>query len=217
MLKILKNILFKNSPCRALQMIESQHHTLSGECLEIGNIEFNKKSFFHNLILLKNCKLYFADMTSLKKKDYFIINLEKKNRLKKKFDTIIVFNVFEHVYDLNNAIKEIKKILKIDGRIIISTPFIYRYHGAPEDFCRDTLDIYRNLSTFHNLKLIYKKNLGTGPFFASYSVLHNILNKAYPSNIFFLLICLLFDKFLSIFFKNLNSIYSICNFVILKK
>ena len=45
MFKILKNLLAKNSPCRALQKIESEKFLISGKCLEIGNNEFNKKVF----------------------------------------------------------------------------------------------------------------------------------------------------------------------------
>ena len=77
MFKILKNLLAKNSPCRALQKIESEKFLISGKCLEIGNNEFNKKSFFNDFSL-KNAKLSFCDLKKIKKKDYFIFDLEKK-------------------------------------------------------------------------------------------------------------------------------------------
>ena len=130
---------------------------LNGNCLEIGNTEYNHKSFFKDFKIHKNHNLYFGDIFKLKKKNYFRLNLEKKNILRKKFDTIIIFNVLEHVYDINNALKEIKKILKPKGKIIISTPFIYRYHKAPKDYNRYTLDFYEVLAKSHNLKIYYKK------------------------------------------------------------
>ena len=45
MLKIVKNLFIRNSPCRALQKIESQKFTISGDCLEIGSLNLNKKVF----------------------------------------------------------------------------------------------------------------------------------------------------------------------------
>ena len=216
MIKIIKKILLRNSPCRSLQKIESEKFKLKVTCLEIGNTDYNKKSFFNDFKLHKNHNLFFADILKIKKKNYFRLNLEKKNILRKKFDTIIIFNVLEHVYDINNALKEIKKILKPKGKIIISTPFIYRYHQAPKDYNRYTLDFYEVLAKSHNLKIYYKKNLGTGPFFASYSIIHNVINLFKPLNLIPLALAIVLDKTIGFFFKKIPSLYPICNFVIFK-
>jgi len=217
MLRILKELLLKNSPCRSLQKIESRKFTLEGECLEIGNTDFNKKSFFNNFQLKSNTKLYFADLKKITKSNYIQFNLEKKNNIKKKFDYIVIFNVLEHVYDIHNSIIELKKILKPKGKIFISTPFIYRYHKAPKDYNRYTLDFYDNLSKKNNFKIIYKKNLSTGPFFSAYSIIHNVLYIIYPLNIIFAVLSIMLDKTLFIFNNNIKSLYSICNFIIFYK
>ena len=218
MINILLLIIKKNSPCRALQIIETKNFELRGDCLEIGNFFLNKKSFF-NFFKLKNKNiLYFSDIKkNFKKKNYFYFNLEKKNNLKKKFDNIIIYNVLEHVYDVENGIEEIKKILKNNGRIIISTPFIYRYHHAPLDFNRPTLDFYMKIAKKLNLKILYKKNLGTGPFLASYSLVHNILKKIYPVNLLILTLSIILDFLLSLFSQKLKNYYPISNFVVFKK
>ena len=44
-----------------------------------------------------------------------------------------------------------------------------------------------------NLKILYKKNLGTGPFLASYSLVHNILKKIYPVNLLILTLSIILD------------------------
>ena len=59
MLKIIKNLCLKNSPCRALQKIESEKFTLSGDCLEVGNLDFDKKSFFNDFSL-KRTNFFFC-------------------------------------------------------------------------------------------------------------------------------------------------------------
>ena len=40
MIDILALVIKKNSPCRALQIIETKNFELSGDCLEIGNFFF---------------------------------------------------------------------------------------------------------------------------------------------------------------------------------
>lgn len=218
MINILSLIIKKNSPCRALQIIETKNFELRGDCLEIGNFFLNKKSFFNFFKFKNKNTLYFSDIKkNFKKKNYFYFDLEKKNNLKKKFDNIIIFNVLEHVYDVENGIEEIKKILKNNGQIIISTPFIYRYHHAPLDFNRPTLDFYFKVAKKFNLKIIFKKNLGTGPFLASYSLIHNLLIKIYPLNLLVLIVSIIFDSILNLFSKKLKNYYPICNFVVFKK
>ena len=217
MLDIIFSILKRNSPCRTLQKIEARKFKLYGNCLEIGNIEFNNKSFFNDFKLNKKKKIFFSDLIKIKRKNYFIFDLEKKNNLKKKFDNIIIFNVLEHVYEIDQSFKELKKLLKPKGKIYISTPFLYRYHSAPKDYYRFTLDFYEKIAKKHKIKIIYKKSLGTGPFFGSYSVMHNILNFIFPLNIFIAIVLISFDNIINIFSKNLKYIYPICNFIVFRK
>ena len=217
MLDIIYSILKRNSPCRALQKIEARKFELYGNSLEFGNVKFNNKSFFNDFKLNKKNKIFFSDIIKIKRKNYFMFDLEKKNNLKKKFDNIIIFNVLEHIYETDNAFTELKKLLKPKGKIYISTPFLYRYHSAPKDYYRFTLDFYEKIAKKQKIKIIYKKSLGTGPFFSSYSVMHNILNFVFPLNILIAIILISFDKIISIFSKNLKYTYPICNFIVLRK
>jgi len=54
------------------------------------------------------------------------------------FDTIIIMEVLEHVADPVRAGKEIHRILKSGGRVILSVPFIFPLHDRPYDFYRFT-------------------------------------------------------------------------------
>ena len=45
----------------------------------------------------------------------------------KKFDYIVLSHVLEHIYDLNDAIKNIKDILNLDGKIYIEVPNSNKY------------------------------------------------------------------------------------------
>jgi SAM-dependent methyltransferase len=53
-------------------------------------------------------------------------------------DSVILTQVLEHVPAPECTIKEIKRILKKDGTLIISAPMLYPIHSAPYDYFRFT-------------------------------------------------------------------------------
>ena len=138
---------------------------LSDQVFFINQI-FLGKSFMratHNLFLKKkiNINVFTADLGSGSKNDYqkyifknkFLLdsydlfkkdsntkplNLEKRFKLKKKYKCIILFNVMEHIYNKNILIKSINKSLKKNGRLELFIPFMYRFHGDPDDYVRLT-------------------------------------------------------------------------------
>ncbi|MFA6254808.1 MAG: class I SAM-dependent methyltransferase [Patescibacteria group bacterium] len=54
-------------------------------------------------------------------------------------DLAICMAVLEHTKSPELIIKEIYRVLKVNGQIYIEIPFIQPYHAAPEDFIRFTL------------------------------------------------------------------------------
>lgn len=52
------------------------------------------------------------------------------------FDAVLCTQVLEHVAGLTHTTAEIDRVLKPGGVLIVSVPFIYQLHGAPEDFRR---------------------------------------------------------------------------------
>ena len=57
-----------------------------------------------------------------------------------KFDLIIAEQVFEHVRYPGRAGRNILKMLSPGGYFLITTPFLLKYHGAPEDCTRWTAE-----------------------------------------------------------------------------
>ncbi|MGH1398892.1 MAG: class I SAM-dependent methyltransferase [Alphaproteobacteria bacterium] len=53
-------------------------------------------------------------------------------------DAAFVMEVLEHVKDPFAAMKELKRIVKPGGQLILSTPFIFPIHDAPHDYFRYT-------------------------------------------------------------------------------
>lgn len=64
-------------------------------------IIFSKKNYSIDLVKINNDKLPFEDSS---------------------FDLIISFDVFEHIPDTDRHLQEVKRLLKIDGKYIFSTP-----------------------------------------------------------------------------------------------
>jgi len=119
--------------------------------------------------------------------------------------------------DTKNTFSEIKKIVKKNGNLIGSTPFIYQVHGAPNDYFRFTKDFfYENLK--RDFKKIYIKQLGHGPFTASFSLINPYLKFLPIFRELILILAYILDSLIQIFVKTkLNEIYPIGFFFIIKK
>lgn len=56
----------------------------------------------------------------------------------KTFDVINAIELFEHVAEPEKGLAECQRILKANGKIVISSPFMYGIHADPYDFQRWT-------------------------------------------------------------------------------
>jgi SAM-dependent methyltransferase len=54
------------------------------------------------------------------------------------FDSILTNEVLEHVFNLEDILKELHRVLKPGGKILITTPFAWTEHEVPVDFGRYT-------------------------------------------------------------------------------
>ncbi|WP_052476695.1 class I SAM-dependent methyltransferase [Nonlabens marinus] len=54
------------------------------------------------------------------------------------FDSIFSSEVFEHVFNLDEVMKEINRVCKMEGKLLITVPFVWDEHEIPYDFGRYT-------------------------------------------------------------------------------
>lgn len=54
------------------------------------------------------------------------------------FDAVVSFEVIEHVFNLDEALGEIHRVLKPGGMLLVTAPFAWDEHEAPYDFARYT-------------------------------------------------------------------------------
>lgn len=61
------------------------------------------------------------------------------------FDTVVAVEVLEHIESLPEAFSEMHRVLKQDGTLLYSTPFMFHIHGDPDDYSRLTLSGHRKI------------------------------------------------------------------------
>src|SRR5574337_349685 len=54
------------------------------------------------------------------------------------FDTVLLLEVLEHVREPDCVLREIARVLKPGGQLLLSMPFLYPLHDAPHDYRRYT-------------------------------------------------------------------------------
>lgn len=54
------------------------------------------------------------------------------------FDNVICFEVFEHIFNIEEVLNEINRVIKPSGGLLISIPFSWHEHEIPYDFARYT-------------------------------------------------------------------------------
>ena len=121
-----------------------------------------------------------------------------------KFCEKVLNSKINEIYYLSgdsSVVKSFNILLKKNGKIFGSTPFLYRIHGAPKDYCRYTKDFIKISLKETNYKNIKIKELGTGPFLASFSLLRGIFKFIPFFYQLFLALVILLDKILSFFMK----------------
>jgi len=137
------------------------------------------------------------------------------------FDSIVCTQVFEHVCDLDGLIKEMRRVLKKNGVILLTVPFFWEEHEIPNDFRR--FSKYGIISYLEKNKFYisyYKKS--TNSIITILQLNNNLLNSKLSNffllNLFFKLLIIL-NNFLALFFWNYkgNGLFYLSNVVIAKK
>ena len=217
LIKIFIYLLRKYSPLRIFQILEANKVSIKGKSLEFGAYKDQNKNFSTHLRGEKNFQ--YTNLKKEKKNNILKGDLDQKLKFKSNYyQNLVIFNVLEHLINPTKSLKELNRILKKDGLLIGSTPFLYQVHGAPNDYLRFTKNYLISEFKKKKFKAIYVKELGYGPFLASFSILFPYFKFLPIINHIIFLMCLIFDSFLQIFIKTkLREIFPLGIFFIFKK
>ncbi|MEO6611860.1 MAG: class I SAM-dependent methyltransferase [Chitinophagaceae bacterium] len=128
----------------------------NGKVLDIGcGYKPYKKIFAGNktVTAYTGCDL---NQTSLDTVD-IIYDGKKIPLLGESIDTIFSTQVIEHVFDHGQILREAYRLLKMNGKIILSAPLYWPVHGEPHDFYRFTkfgLDALLKKNGFKTLEIM---------------------------------------------------------------
>lgn len=97
------------------------------------------------------------------------------------FDSILCTEVLEHVFNIDELLLEFKRVLKTDGKIIVTTPFMWEEHEMPYDFARYTTPALNYLYTKHGFIVVCHSKTGNYiEVIAQFSI--NYFKNIFPKN-----------------------------------
>jgi SAM-dependent methyltransferase len=92
-----------------------------------------------------------------------------------RFDTVVSTEVLEHVPDPLRALKEMRRVVKPGGHVIVSTPMYWPRHEVPYDYFRYPYDGLLHLLKESGLELVQLYNRGR-----SYAFLGQVIQGIHP-------------------------------------
>ena len=76
------------------------------------------------------------------------------------FDTVVSFEVLEHVTNPQAMVAELQRVVKPDGRVILTTPFMWGEHCEPHDYFRFSVYGLRRLFEDVGLEVVEQRRAG---------------------------------------------------------
>jgi SAM-dependent methyltransferase len=178
---------------------------INSKTLDIGS-----KGYYSAYEFIKkdnDCNVVFLDNYSSDNKENLIkMNLEEKLLIENNtYDTVVLFNVIEHIENYRQLISETNRILKNNGKLELFVPFLFRYHEDPKDYVRLTHYYLKKILEKNNFK-IELTLIGPGPFTVCMEIISKYLYFTLIKTFFFIL-CINFDKLIYFIKKNISENY----------
>jgi SAM-dependent methyltransferase len=150
--------------------LESLRLRMEGRVVEIGNGHSRRRGKFEPPISEAECWV-FIDVKETVQPD-IRASIESIPLKDAEFDTVICLEVMEYVTDVNAALKEVHRILKPGGRLILSVPFMHRA-DTEHDFWRFSSHALKHLLSRDGFRIEDIRSQG-----AALAVAVNILKYA---------------------------------------
>jgi SAM-dependent methyltransferase len=78
-----------------------------------------------------------------------------------RFDAVVSFEVFEHVFHIDELLCEVKRVLKPGGHVLMTVPFAWDEHEIPYDFARYTSFGIRHVLERNKIEVVEVKKTTT--------------------------------------------------------
>jgi SAM-dependent methyltransferase len=78
------------------------------------------------------------------------------------FDSVISTEVLEHVFNPNEFLLEVHRVMKSGGLLLLTTPLMWKEHQQPHDYGRYSSFGLRHLISKHGFEILEQRKLVTG-------------------------------------------------------
>lgn len=164
---MLSELLKGNSPIRAFMHEElNRIAPLSGYILDLGGYE---TATYWDYLSLKNdgCEVISIDF-AIANRPKVVADLEVGLPLKSStVDSVVLFNVLEHIFNYQELVSEIKRVLKPSGKVFCFVPYLKEIHADPHDYFRyshSALEEIFQRSGFRQIQISEKGGIFTASF-----------------------------------------------------
>jgi len=93
------------------------------------------------------------------------------------YDTVLCFNLLEHIYGHQQLLSETCRVLKPGGSLVGYVPFLVKYHPDPHDYFRYTTQGLERLFKDAGFSASHIEYIGRGPFTAAWSQVEYIMPR----------------------------------------
>jgi SAM-dependent methyltransferase len=76
------------------------------------------------------------------------------------FDSVFSSEVFEHLFNLEELLPEIRRVMKSRAKILITCPFVWNEHEVPADYARYTQFALKHLFEKYGFKILVQEKAG---------------------------------------------------------
>jgi SAM-dependent methyltransferase len=123
-----------------------------GRVVDIGSGDSNIEKYINNEVELIKVDYPCTNIRYINNPNIYA-NAESLPFAQNSFDAVLLLEVIEHICRFDIVLDEIKRILKKNGLLYISAPFIYPAHDVPYDFHRFTRDGLKQDLERHGFKI----------------------------------------------------------------
>lgn len=135
-----------------LKSIKELGKEITGKTLDVGCGTKPYEKFFNSSEYI-GLEIETTMNRSIKQADYFYDGKKFPFR-DADFDSVVTNQVLEHVFNPDEFLSEINRVLKTDGNLLLTVPFVWDEHEQPYDYARYSSFGLKSLLEKHGFKII---------------------------------------------------------------
>ena len=192
---VLKQFASGKSLWRSLMNDRAWHLSIRQPVLDLGAGAFGSSSY-HNLVPGFSSLTVRSVDIAIEKHPSIMADTKVHLPLRdSEFQTCLAFNLFEHLYEFENLLQEIFRVLAPGGRLYIAVPFLLRVHPDPDDYARYTKQYLERRLAEARFSNVIVEPLGWGAVTAALSQVDFLVVTIFRALV--LRISVLLDKLIS--------------------